>query len=327
MLARFITTLVIAQMCAGLAFASDDEWSRFRGPNGTGVSGATNLPVEFDPEKGVAWKTALPPGHSSPVLARSRIYITAHTPTDAKNKADYLLFVIALDRKTGKEIWRREIPRAHKSRLEYLNGPASASPVTDGENVYAFFQDFGLIAFDADGREKWRTPLGPFNIFYGYGASPILVEDKVILSVDQDLGAYLLALDKNTGEVRWKIDRPEVISGYSTPTIYQPKQGPKQLIIPESFQLSAYSVDDGKRVWWVRGLACEMKSVVSYDNEYLYINGWGLPQNQPGQQIPTVPFAEGLARYDENKDGLIAKSELEKIDRTNGDKMGFMLKV
>jgi outer membrane protein assembly factor BamB len=322
-----ILTLSGALLCAGQATATDNEWSRFRGPNGTGVSGATNLPVEFGPEKGVVWKTSLPPGHSSPVLARTRIYITAHTPIDAKNKADYRLFVIALDRKTGKELWRREVPRAHKGRLENVNGPASASPVTDGENVYAFFQDFGLIAFDASGREKWRAPLGPFNIFYGYGASPILVDDRLILSVDQDLGAYLLAVDKNTGKTKWKIDRPQVISGYSTPTIYQPKQGAKQLIIPESFQLSAYSVADGRRVWWVRGLACEMKSVVSYDNEYLYINGWGFPQNQPGQQIPTVPFAEGLSKYDLDKDGVIAKSELDKVDRASGDKIGFMLKV
>jgi outer membrane protein assembly factor BamB len=331
MSARFTLALILtlfgALLCAGQATANDNEWSRFRGPNGSGVSGATNLPVEFGPEKGVVWKTSLPPGHSSPVLARTRIYITAHTLIDAKNKADYRLFVIALDRKTGKELWRREIPRAHKGRLENVNGPASASPVTDGENVYAFFQDFGLIAFDSNGREKWRAPLGPFNIFYGYGASPILVDDKLILPVDQDLGAYLLAVDKNTGKVKWKIDRPEIISGYSTPTIYQTKEGPKQLIIPESFQLSAYSVADGRRVWWVRGLACEMKSVVSYDNEYLYVNGWGFPQNQPGQQLPTVPFAEGLARYDVDKDGVIAKSELEKVDRASGDKIGFMLKV
>ena len=324
---RFIAALILALFCVGQAMAIDNEWPRFRGPNGTGVSGATNLPVEFGPEKNVVWKTSLPPGHSSPVLARTRIYVTAHTPIDAKNKADYQLFVIALDRKTGKELWQREIPRVHKGRLENVNGPASASPVTDGENVYAFFQDFGLIAFDAVGKEKWRMPLGPFNIFYGYGASPILVDDKVILSVDQDLGAFLLAVDKNTGKLKWKIDRPQVISGYSTPTVYQPKQGAKQLIIPESFQLSAYSVADGKRVWWVRGLACEMKSVVSYDDEYLYVNGWGFPQNQPGQQIPTVSFAEGLAKYDEDKDGVIAKSELEKVDRASGDKMGFLLKV
>ncbi len=323
---RFITAFILALFCVGQAIADNDEWSRFRGPNGTGVSGSTNLPVEFGPEKGVVWKTALPPGHSSPVLARSRIYVTAHTPIDAKNKAVYQLFVIALDRATGKELWRREIPRVNKVRLENVNGPASASPVTDGENVYAFFQDFGLIAFDSNGKEKWRMPLGPFNMFYGYGASPILVDDKVIVPVDQDLGAYLLAVDKNTGKKKWKVDRPDVISGYSTPTIYQPKSGAKQLIIPEAFQLSAYSVADGKRVWWVRGLACEMKSVVSYDNEYLYINGWGFPLNQPGKQIPTVPFEEGLKRYDKNKDGFVGRDEIsgtEPIDRVLGPNYGF----
>ena len=295
-----------------LAFAND-EWSRFRGPNGTGLSTATNLPVEFGPEKSVVWKTALPPGHSSPVLARNHIFVTAHTPTTAKDKTTYQLFVIALDRKSGKELWRREIPRTNKGRLENVNGPASASPVTDGENVYAFFQDYGLIAFSAAGKEKWRMPLPAFNIFYGYGASPILVDGLVILPVDQDLGSYLLAVDKNTGKVKWKTDRPDVVSGYSTPTVYQPtgaNSGPKQLIIPESFQLSAYSLADGKRVWWVRGLACEMKSVISYDSEYLYINGWGFPLNQPGRQVATVSFDEGLKKYDKNNDGTVGRDEI-----------------
>jgi outer membrane protein assembly factor BamB len=326
MLVRIITALLFASICGGQAIADHEDWSRFRGPNGTGVSDATNLPVEFGPDKGVVWKTALPPGHSSPVLARERIYITAHTATQPKDKYTYQLFVIALDRKSGKELWRREIPRAHKGRMELVNGPTSASPVTDGENVYAFFQDFGLIAFDANGKEKWKMPLGPFNMFYGYGASPILVDDKVILSVDQDLGAYLLAVDKNTGKVKWKVDRPEVISGYSTPTIYQPKQGPKQLLIPEAFQLSAYSVADGKRVWWVRGLACEMKSVMSYDNEYLYINGWGFPLNQPGKQVATVSWEEGLKRYDKNGDGFISKDEISgdgPMDKVLSPNYGF----
>jgi outer membrane protein assembly factor BamB len=248
------------------------------------------------------------------VLTRDRIFITAHTPTTSKDKFSYKLFVIALDRKTGKQLWQREIPRANKARLENVNGPASPSPVTDGANVYAFFQDFGLIAITADGKEKWRMPMGPFNMFYGFGASPILADDKLILPVDQDLGAYLLAVDKNSGRMKWKIERPDIISGYSTPTLYQPRSGPKQIIIPESFQLSSYSVADGKRLWWVRGLACEMKSVASYDNESLYINGWGFPLNQPGKQIPTVPFDEGLKQYDKNNDGVIAKEEISGDD-------------
>jgi len=309
-----VLAVLIMLFPASVSLASD-EWSQFRGPNGSGVSATTGLPQEFGPNKNVVWKTELPPGHSSPVLTRDRIFVTAFT----KEKDNHKLFVICLDRQTGKILWQREVPRTLEGRLQNVNGPASPSPVTDGSNVYVFFQEFGLISFDRAGKERWKLPLGPFNMFYGFGASPILVDDKVILPVDQDNpSSYLIAVDKNSGRVRWKVDRPVVISGYSTPIIYQPKQGPKQIVVPESFQLSAYSVEDGKRVWWVRGLACEMKSIASHDDEYLYINGWGFPQNQPGQQIPTISFEEGLARYDKNGDKMIAKTEIsgtEKVDK------------
>jgi outer membrane protein assembly factor BamB len=309
-----LNALLIVLFVVSLSFAADD-WTQFRGPNGTGVSSTTGLPQEFGPNKNVVWKTELPPGHSSPVLSRDRIFITAFT----KEKDTHKLFVICLDRQTGKILWQREVPRNRDGRLQNPNSPASPSPVTDGSNVYVFFQEFGLISFDRAGKERWKLPLGPFNMFYGFGASPILVDDKVILPVDQDNpSSYLVAVDKNSGRVRWKVDRPVVISGYSTPIIYQPKRGAKQIVIPESFQLSAYSVEDGKRVWWVRGLACEMKSIASHDDEYLYINGWGFPQNQPGQQIPTISFEEGLARYDKNGDKMIAKTEIsgtEKVDK------------
>jgi outer membrane protein assembly factor BamB len=303
---HILLPLLIAALSLSSA-ATAEDWSQFRGPNGSGVSSTTGLPTEFGPEKNVVWKTPLPPGHSSPVLTEKRIFITAHTA----EKPNYKLLVICLDRQTGKILWQREVPRTRTGRLQNVNGPASPSPVTDGENVYVFFQEFGLISFDANGKQRWKLSLGPFNMFYGFGASPILVDDKVVLPVDQDNpSSFLIAVDKNSGRVRWKVERPSVISGYSTPIVYQPKQGPKQIVIPESFQLSAYSVADGKRVWWVRGLACEMKSIASHDSEYLYVNGWGFPQNQPGEQVKTISFAEGLAKYDANKDGEVAKSEV-----------------
>ena len=309
-----LPAILIILSATSLSLASDD-WTQFRGPNGSGVSSSTGLPQEFGPNKNVVWKTELPAGHSSPVLTRDRIFVTAFT----KEKDTHKLFVICLDRQTGKVLWQREVPRTREGRLQNVNGPASPSPVTDGSNVYVFFQEFGLISFDRAGKERWKLALGPFNMFYGFGASPILVDDKVILPVDQDNpSSYLIAVDKNSGRVRWKVDRPVVISGYSTPIIYQPQQGPRQIVVPESFQLSAYSVEDGKRVWWVRGLACEMKSIASHDDEYLYINGWGFPQNQPGQQIATISFEEGLARYDKNGDKMVAKTEIsgtEKIDK------------
>lgn len=335
LLASVVAALTVSGGLSTAAVVSED-WTQFRGPNGSGVSTTTGLPTEFGAGKNVVWKTALPPGHSSPVLTKDRIFVTAYSKieTRAKEKAhvsaqaspiekeNYKLLVLALDRQTGKILWQRDVPRTITGRLQNVNNPASPSPVTDGANVYVFFQEFGLISFDANGKERWRRPLGPFNMFYGFGASPILVDDKVILPVDQDSPtSYLIALDKNSGRVRWKVERPVVISGYSTPIVYQPKQGPKQIVVPESFQISAYSVADGKRVWWVRGLACEMKSIASHDAEYLYINGWGFPQNQPGQQVATIPWEEALPKYDKNGDRQIAKTEIagtEKMDKMLG---------
>ena len=312
--------LAILVVATAVSFAaSDTDWSRFRGPNGTGVSNTSGLPAEFGPDKNVVWKTTVPSGHSSPVLTDTRIFMTG-----AEGQK---LFVLALDRATGKELWRQEVPRRNSERLENVNGPASPSPVTDGERVFAFFQSFGLIGFTADGKELWRMPLGPFNMFYGFGASPILVDGTLILPVDQDTGSYLLGVDPWTGKQRYKIDRPGVISGYSTPTVYQPKDGGKQILIPESFQLSAYDARDGRRVWWVRGLACEMKSVVSIEGDTAWINGWGFPQNQPGTQVPTIPFEEGLKVYDKNKDGVIAEDEVTggppALDKMLSPKYGF----
>jgi outer membrane protein assembly factor BamB len=311
--AAFVSVSALSVVAAGPA-----EWTRFRGPNGTGVAETTPLPAEFGPEKHVIWKTPVPNGHSSPVLTETRLFLTG-LDGDA-------LVVLGFDRASGKELWRRDVPRRNKGRLDGPNGPASPSAVTDGERVYAFFQDFGLIAFTTEGKEVWRMPLGPFNIFYGFGASPILVDGLLVLPVDQDSGSYLLAVDARTGKTRYKVDRPGVISGYSTPTVYEPKNGPKQIIIPESFQLSSYAVKDGKRVWWVRGLACEMKSVASVDNDTLYVNGWGFSQNQPGRQVPTVSFKEGLARFDKNKDGKVAGDEItgdEPMDKMLSPKFGF----
>jgi outer membrane protein assembly factor BamB len=314
--------IVIALAAASAPALASEEWTRFRGPNGAGISTATGVPIEFGPEKNVVWKTLVPPGHSSPVLTERQVFLTAHTP----EKDAYKLLVLAIDRRTGAIAWQREVPRTHKGRLENVNGAASPSVVTDGANVYAFFQEFGLISYASDGRERWRLPLGPFNMFYGFGASPILVDGRLILAVDQDLGSYLLAVDPPTGRQIWKVDRPHVISGYSTPTVYRPKDGPAQLVIPESFQLTAYSVADGAKVWWVRGLACEMKSVASYDDQYIYINGWGFPINQPGEQVPTMPFADGLKQYDANGDRFVGRDEIRgegKLDRVLSPKYGY----
>ena len=229
----FTVNVAMVALLAAFLAAGDGEWSRFRGPNGSGVMETSGLPSEFGPERNVIWKAPLPPGHSSPVLSADRIYVTA-TEGDA-------LLAIALERKTGRELWRRDVKRRHATRVDKRNHPASPSPAVDGTNVVVFFQDAGLVSFDRDGRERWSIPLGPFNNSYGMGSSPIVVDDMVILVCDQTIGSYMLAVDKATGKIRWKVERPEAKTGHSTPVVYRPPNQDAQLLVPGSFSLTAYS--------------------------------------------------------------------------------------
>src|SRR5215475_9408250 len=195
----------LAMFIATAALPAD--WQHFRGPEGLGVSADKNLPVHLDPRKNVVWKTELPPGHSSPILVGPRIFVTAYEGQK--------LFTIALDRATGKILWKREAPRPRQEYMQETNSPASGSPVSDGRNVYVFFGDFGILCYGVDGEDRWRVPLGPFNNANGHGTSPVLIDDMLILICDQDTDSYVLALDKATGQVRYRIDRPETTRSYS----------------------------------------------------------------------------------------------------------------
>jgi outer membrane protein assembly factor BamB len=277
------------------------DWPQFRGPNAFGVSDTTDLPSEFGPTKNVLWKTALPPGHSSPVLSADRIFLTGYD-------ADHL-YVLALDRSTGKILWRREVPRPRKQKLHDSNSPASPSVATDGRNAYAFFTDFGLISYGSDGEERWRVPLGPFNNPFGLGASPILANGKVIQICDSETGSFAIAVDEKTGATVWRVERPEMTRGFSTPVLYQPKNGDLQVLVAGTNRFIAYDVETGKEVWWVHGLTWQMKPTPIVDGDTAYVLGWAGGADQ-GNQAAIPSFQEMLKAADVNHDAKLAKAEL-----------------
>lgn len=278
------------------------EWRQFRGPNSAGVTEETGIPLEFGPEQNVVWKTALPVGHSSPVLTADRIFLTG-------SEGDKL-YTLSLDRASGKILWRRESPRPRKQEIERpANGPASASPVTDGKNVYSFFQDFGLLAYGPDGNELWRMPLGPFNNPFGHGSSPILSGKTLLMACDQDTGSFLLALDKDTGKVLWKKDRPHAQRGYATPVLYQPSGGATQVVLAGSFRLSGYDLRTGNEIWWIRRLPWQVKPTPVISGDYVYFVTFSAESN-PGEQEIVPPFADALRDLDKNKDGKLGKDEI-----------------
>ena len=262
--------------------ASASDWTRFRGPNGTGVAEDGPLPVVFGPGSNVIWETSLPPGKSSPILTDSRIFLTGHD--------DGKLLTIALDRSTGREIWRRAAPTRRAERLHRLNDEAAPTPVTDGRNVYAFFGGYGLVAYGADGTELWTLPLGPFTNFHGMGASPILIDGKLVQVCDQDLDAFVIAVDPSDGKVLWKQARPDFVHSFSTPVVHDRGQGSPEIIVPGSYRMTSYAVD-GRELWRLDGLTYQVKSVPVVDGDRLYFNGWA-PGGEPAVRLELPPFEE-----------------------------------
>lgn len=292
--------LLLAVLARALVPAS--EWPQFRGPNAAGVSEESKLPVEFGPDRNLIWKTAVPPGNSSPSVAGDKIYLTAFENDK--------LFTIALERASGRILWRREAPRPRKQKIDRpANSPTSASPVSDGRNVYVFFQDFGLLAYGSDGNELWRIPLGPFNNPFGHGASPILSGSTLLMVCDQDTGSFLLAVDKNSGRVLWRTERPHAQRGYATPVLYQPPDGSLQVIVAGSYRLSGYEVSTGKEIWWVRRLPWQIKPTPVLAGDVVYFATYS-GESDPGEQEIVPSFEEALAKFDVNKDGKLSKDEI-----------------
>jgi hypothetical protein len=169
--------------------------------------------------------------------------------------------------------------------------------------VYVFFGDFGVIAYKHDGTERWRRPLGPFNNVNGHGTSPMLVGERVIMLCDQDSNSYLIAMDRRTGKTAWRVERPEVVRSYTTPSLWR-----DQLIIPGSYYLTSYSAVTGEKLWWITGMSWQPKSTPIVDGDTIYAHWWESGGEAEAPAV-TPDFAETLTKFDANKDGKITREE------------------
>lgn len=288
-------------MLAALAVGdpASAQWPQFRGPNGSGVDAGTGYPVAFSPASAVVWKTALPYGQSSPVVVGSQVYVTARDGDQ--------LVTIALDAETGRERWRRGVAPARWTEAYKANDPASPSPAADAQGVVVFFADVGLIAYAADGTERWRTPLGPFLNFYGMSASPIIAGDLVVLVCDQAGGSFMLALDRATGRERWRRARPEASTAWSTPIVFTPAGSrDAQLVVLGSTRLEGYTLATGDARWWMPLASNGAIATPVTHGDTLVVT----------TMSSTEPWMESyeslLAALDADKDGRLTKPEFMK---------------
>jgi outer membrane protein assembly factor BamB len=175
--------------------------------------------------------------------------------------------------------------------------------------VYALFNDFGLISYTADGKERWKLDLGPINNPFGLGTSPVLSGSTLLVNIDAETGSFFMALDKDTGQRKWRRERPEFTRGFSTPVLYRPAGEPVQVIVAGSYTLTSYSVETGEPLWWVNTLTWQLKPTPVMDNDTLYVLGWAGGSDE-GNQERVPDFAEVLKTRDTDRDGKLTKEEI-----------------
>ena len=294
-------TFLLSLLSIGLGVVSSNaqmSWPQFRGPGGLGI-GTGSPPIEFNAEKEVVWKVAVPRGHSSPCIAGGKIFLTGQEGEK--------LVTLCLDQASGKELWRAAAPAAKLESTHRIGSPAAPTPCTDGERVFVYFGSFGMIAYDFDGREVWKKELPAPLVEFGTGASPILADGKIIVVADQDMGSHLLALDARTGSQVWRTEREEFRRSFSTPFLWA-HDGMAEIIVAGSLWVRSYEVKDGRERWSSRGMARVSNASPVAGDGLLLVSSWNVGGDE-GDRVKMEPFAPFAATYDTDKDGTLNHDE------------------
>jgi len=276
----FATALAIAP-CFG------EDWNRFRGPNGTGVT-SDAAPLSWNSEAGVAWKLELPGfGVSSPIVTGSRVFVTCYSgygvPGGGENgvgsMSDLKRHLVCADIKTGEAIWTKTIDAVlpedpYDPPGVTSHGYASHTPTTDGKLVYAFFGKSGVYAFDMDGNEVWKAGVGKGSgpQQWGSAASPILHDNLVLVTAAEE-SESLVAIDKTTGKTAWTAPAEGLQSTWGTPVIAETENGP-ELVVSVPGEVWGFNLKTGKLRWFARGTTDGSASTsLAIDNGVVYAVG------------------------------------------------------
>jgi outer membrane protein assembly factor BamB len=261
-IARKRTQLTLAVLVLWSAIAAEvraEDWPCFRGPGHQGISQEKGLPTTWSATENIRWKTALPgEGWSSPIVIGDRVYVT--TATDE----GVLLRLICLDRKSGQVAWDKEIVKQNAGHKQQYNSYATSTPASDGKRIYVVACDGRILGVSMDGKVEWTNADFDYYSEHGLAVSPVLYEDLVIVAFDWSsrppdvkVGwqvpwdkAVILAVDKNTGKVRWRGSRGSSRIAHVTPQVTK-VDGQDQLISGAGNVVQGFDVKTGERLWTV----------------------------------------------------------------------------
>jgi outer membrane protein assembly factor BamB len=299
-----IIFILISFACGRESETPAATWPQFRGVNSSGLADeSAKPPVQFGPDQNLLWKVALPAGHSSPCIWDDNIFLTGYI----KDKSE--LQTICINRNTGTMNWKQSIYPEKIEEFHAISNAATATPTTDGARVYVYFGSYGVLCYDIRGNLLWDKPRPIAKIQYGASASPIATKDVLILSHDFQDNSYLLALNKATGTSVWNVLLPEAYkehynnTSYSTPLVVN-----NQVILHRVREISAYSIKDGSRVWWLPTPTSGVSTPISHQN-MLYVATW--QEFGEKERIGDIPNFESMVSLnDSDKDGLINEEEI-----------------
>ncbi len=249
---QFATCLALFVTACGLV--RGENWTRFRGPNGQGVSSEVDLPVTWSATDNVVWKTKIPGnGWSSPIVLDEHVFLTTATEAGVSCR------VICVNRNDGSIAWNTEVHRQVTGPKRQQNSYATPTPVTDGKQVYAVFYDGTAVAVDFAGKLVWKNSEVQFYSLHGLGASPLLADDQLVMPFDgssreeNQVGwkipwdqAVVLSLDAATGKVKWKGTRGESRVGHVTPILVDDGA---QIVSAGGDRVQGFDARTGKRIW------------------------------------------------------------------------------
>lgn len=280
-----LLTLAVVSI-SGQSFLRAEDWSRFRGPNGSGVSSDTTVPVEWSDSQNLKWKTPMPgPGASSPIVVGSKVILTCWSgyglsrdnPGDI---GDLVLHLVCVDREDGKIAWTAPVSPTGKEE-EYRgmfaeHGYTSHTPCSDGQRVYAFFGKSGLVAFDLEGNRLWDVSLGTESDPRGWGSasSPILYKNMVIVPATAE-SESIVALDKESGDVLWKQEARGFSGTWGTPVLSQNAAGEDEIVMGVPYEIWGLNPENGKLKWYAETVDSDSmcSSVVEHDGVVYVVEG------------------------------------------------------
>ena len=283
-------------------------WNRFRGPHGSGVAVGCQPPVRVGKDC-EAWRVPIPQGLSSPVLSESQIFLTAVREDE--------LMTIALDKKSGKELWRRFAPVKATEEVHRAASQASPTVLVDEQYIIVYFGSYGLLCYDHDGNEVWKKPIPTPQTLYGMASSPVGFGEMVIMVLDDDRNlpssklsrSKVIAYEKATGKEAWKTARPFSRSGWSTPIIWNHKAG-SDLVVLGDGRLNGYDPKTGEGKWHTTGFSRETIAVPVANRDHVFASSSRRGGDGDAETNPK-PFWDAILPFDKNKNGKIERSEMK----------------